>query len=707
LKTNQLNPLLRPGSVILIGIALSIGWGIRGNFGHEYGAAFAGCLAAIVTAVLSGREDWRDKVGYFALFGAIGWGFGASQSYMQVIAYTQSGHAGSQWYGFLSLFYLGFLWAALGGAGTAFAAVESKERISKIFKPLLFVFALWLIQDFIEDPLASWLEEGAKFDGTWSRHKNPLYWFDSDYLAAIFALIGVGIYDIIDRKEERNRILLPVFAIGGAIFGWLFQLLLRTTGVEGKFGSAFTYVLGDPSYINPETGKQAFEASNMLNNWPVWFGDFPQHIGWVIGLFLSVIAYFYFYGKLRNGASLFAYMSIGFLVAFMALPVLGSLFFTQFGGIRMTPPRSDNWAGITGVIAGTSIWMWRNNLKPVAVASLISGTIGGLGFAGVQFLKQVMGSFGNPKILENKGILPGTEEFNAITKSWANWQGQNWHSFLEQSYGFVNGVAIAIALGFLLTRIDIQKDNQDSAPLLAKSRWTRAFSVLIILLGLSYYNVFKNVDVWSEQLNPKIWQSVVQKADGTTETVPAQWDAPYIGRLPGVDFLHMTPSGWFNLTWALLVAGCIVIVRRHYRSPIPIIPGKSIAKGQLIFLILLWIMVVANFERALTGWSPGRLLTEWVIFVNAFIATVLVLLLPREDELVVIQPVTDFRKVYRKIWIRTISAMVISSVLFFAGIRLIYQYPDFDKINYGGNQTRFGPKATWKTSPIMKNGEHK
>jgi hypothetical protein len=707
LKTLQLNPLLRSGSIILIGIALSIGWGIRGNFGHEYGAAFAGSLAAIATAILSSRDDWRDKVGYFALFGAIGWGFGASQSYMQVIAYTQSGHAASQWYGFLSLFYMGFLWAALGGAGTAFAAVETSERISKFIKPLLFVFGMWLILDIIEDPLASWLEDGAKFDGTWSRHKNPLYWFDSDYLAAIFALAGVGLYDLWDRKDERNRLLMPLFAFVGAFAGWMIQALLRMAGMENKFGSSLTFVLGDPTYINPETGRQAFDASNMLNNWPVWFGDYPQHIGWITGLFLGIVAYFYLFGKLRNGASLIAYMSIGFLLAFLALPVLGSLFFQQYGGIRMTPPRSDSWAGITGVFAGTSLWMWKNNLRPVAVASLISGTIGGLGFAGVQFIKQVMTSFGSTKILENKGILPGSEEYTSVVRAWSNWQGQNWHSFLEQSYGFVNGVAIAIALGFLVTRMNKGKDDTVPDPGISGSRWTRAFSVLVILLGLTYFNVFKNVQVWSEQLNPKIWVSVVQNADGTKETVPAQWDAPYIGRLPGVDFLHLSPSGWFNLTWALLVIGCVIIVKRHYRSPLPLIPKKSLAKGQLIFLLLLWIMVIANFERALTGWAPGRLLTEWMIFVHSILATVLVLLLPREQESISLHKEEDLGSFYRRLWIKTIAIAAISSVIFFAGVRMIYQYPDFEKINYGGNQTRFGPKATWKTSPIMKNGEHK
>ena len=152
--------------------------------------------------------------------------------------------------------------------------------------------------------------------------------------------------------------------------------------------------------------------------------------------------------------------------------------------------------------------------------------------------------------------------------------------FLEQSYGFVNGVAIAIALGYLVTRIKIQKNDEESESGTAKVRWTRAFSVLFVLLALTYFNVFKNVAVWSEQLNPKNWQTVIQHADGSSESVPQLWDAPYIGRLPGVDFLQTTPSGWFNLTWALLTVACILIVRRHYRNPIPLIPKSSMAKGQ-------------------------------------------------------------------------------------------------------------------------------
>ena len=113
------NPLLRPTSLLTVALSLSIGWGIRGNYGHETGAMFPGALAAIAACLLSGREDWRRKGVYFGLFGMLGWGLGGSISYMQVIGYTHSGHAPSQWFGFGGLFVIGFLWAALGGAGTA------------------------------------------------------------------------------------------------------------------------------------------------------------------------------------------------------------------------------------------------------------------------------------------------------------------------------------------------------------------------------------------------------------------------------------------------------------------------------------------------------------------------------------------------------------------------------------------------------------
>ena len=706
MKHSSITSGLSKSTIFLVGLSLSIGWGIRGNFGHEYGAAFAGCLAAIAIALLSGREDWQKRAPYFALFGALGWGFGASQSYMQVLSYTESGHAISQWYGYMALFVIGFLWAGLGGAGTAFAGVASREQIVKIFRPLLFVFGAWLLLDIIEDPVAGWLQSGIDFDGNWQRHKNPLYWFDSDYLPAFFALFGVGIYDLVQRKSERNRWLLPVFIVVGALLGWGIQALLQTAGIEDSVASTLTYLQGDLSYLDPNTGQPAFKASNMLNNWPQWFGDYPQHAGWVIGMILGITAYFLHFGKFRNGASLFVYMAGGFLISFLALPVLGGIFFESYGGLRMTPPRGDNWAGIIGVFAGTSIWMWRNNLKPVAIASLISGVIGGASLAGVQWLKQLLTSFGNPRILEAKGILPGSAGFVEKTSLWANWQAQNWHSFFEQTYGFMNGIAIAVALGFIASRIKIPA-NDVSEKLKKKERRALAFSALFVMLGLTYFNVVKNVAEWASKLKPEVWKQTITDAAGNTQTVQALWDAPYIGRLPGIDFLHLTPTGWFNLTWAFLTLACLYIVHRHYKNPLPVIPKNPLAKGQIIYLIVLWIMIVANFERALVGWHPARLLTEWVITINAIIATALITTLrPNPVKIFECGP-EENQKLYRRFWMRGIAVFVISAILFVVSNRMIYHYPEYNQLNLKQYHSRFGDEASWKSRPNLKNAEHR
>jgi hypothetical protein len=37
--------------ILLCGLSVSIAWGIRGQFGHEYGAALAGALGGIVAGL--------------------------------------------------------------------------------------------------------------------------------------------------------------------------------------------------------------------------------------------------------------------------------------------------------------------------------------------------------------------------------------------------------------------------------------------------------------------------------------------------------------------------------------------------------------------------------------------------------------------------------------------------------------------------------
>src|SRR5438477_3684530 len=153
--------------IVIVALSLSIGWGIRGNFGHEYGAMIPGALAGLAAALLSGRNDWHRRAVFFAFFGALGWSFGGSISYMQVIAYTHSGHSGSVLYGFANLFVIGFLWAAIGGAGTALPAFLNRARLTEFFAPLTAIFIAWTLQDFA---VATCFPENSDF-----RQTSPLY----------------------------------------------------------------------------------------------------------------------------------------------------------------------------------------------------------------------------------------------------------------------------------------------------------------------------------------------------------------------------------------------------------------------------------------------------------------------------------------------------------------------------------------------------
>ena len=134
-------------AILLVALSLSIGWGVRGNWGHEYGAMIPGALAAMAAVLVSGRDDWYRRAGFFAFYGAVGWSFGGSISYMQVIAYTHSGDATSVIYGFACLFLIGFIWAAFGGAGTALPAFLDRQRLTELLIPAFAVFVAWAAQD--------------------------------------------------------------------------------------------------------------------------------------------------------------------------------------------------------------------------------------------------------------------------------------------------------------------------------------------------------------------------------------------------------------------------------------------------------------------------------------------------------------------------------------------------------------------------------
>ena len=450
--------------ILLCGLSLCVGWGIRGNFGHEYGAAIAGALAAMAIVLLSGREDWLRYIHFFALFGAIGWSFGGSISYMMVVGYTHSSHTPTVLYGFANLFVIGFLWAALGGAGTALPAFftesipnQSSSLLPVLFVPMCAIFIGWSLQAVVVDLIFA--------PKRMQRHESPLYWYDSDWLAALVAIVAAVIVIIIR-------------------------------------------------------------------------------------------------GRIDMGTSLILYLGVGWFVGFLLLVNVLKL--------RMTPPRGDNWAGCVGMVVGMLAYSWQYKLDGLAFVTLMSGFTGGVAFSFGQLLKLI-------------GIKTGLQT--------------NWHSVMEQLQGLLFGVGIVITFGLILNRTPTL-DLNPTFP-----RWIEMFTVFCVLIVLTYLNYRKAGQTWVDSID-----SLPERMFG----------------LPVIGWLRHSRGwiGWFELFYFALSIMLIVVLAVNLRDPISFISLQWMGKGQLLYLVFLWWVVVINFERALVNFSPGRMITEGTIILNAVICTV-------------------------------------------------------------------------------------
>ena len=103
------------GSLLLPALALALGWGVRGVFGHERGAALAGGLAALALAVAPG-SPLRPRAGWLLAAGAAGFAFGGLETYGQTVWLTEGpSRAHTYWWGMLGLALKGGVWMGLGG----------------------------------------------------------------------------------------------------------------------------------------------------------------------------------------------------------------------------------------------------------------------------------------------------------------------------------------------------------------------------------------------------------------------------------------------------------------------------------------------------------------------------------------------------------------------------------------------------------------
>jgi len=187
-------------SILLVGMSLATAWAVRGQFGHEQGAGWAGAIGALALVFLSRREDWYQRIFTVALASAAGWGMGGMISYGQVVGYGRSISFPNAFYGLLMLFVIGGLFGLMGGGLTGLTLESTKEKrvnwaglfAEMVAGGLIFYgFFVMQLEVFMTPPRAeNWaIILGAGVAMIWYMVRNGFY---SSLRVALYTMLGAG-----------------------------------------------------------------------------------------------------------------------------------------------------------------------------------------------------------------------------------------------------------------------------------------------------------------------------------------------------------------------------------------------------------------------------------------------------------------------------------------------------------------------------------
>ena len=106
----------RVGRSLFVALAVGLGWGIRGDFGHLVGAMYPGAALALGFAYVSGQRSLFLWMPILAGVSGLAIGSGGMMSYGILHGYAKSDTLINYGYGFLTLFLQGSAWGVFGGA---------------------------------------------------------------------------------------------------------------------------------------------------------------------------------------------------------------------------------------------------------------------------------------------------------------------------------------------------------------------------------------------------------------------------------------------------------------------------------------------------------------------------------------------------------------------------------------------------------------
>jgi hypothetical protein len=413
--------------IVLSGLAMSVGWGFRGDYGHEAGAMVPGALLALSICLASGRQDWWQRATIMAVCGAIGWAFGGQMSYGRVVGYTASSLLPDVAYGFASLFLIGGLWAGIGSAILAFSVTKSRSYLESFAWPLVTLWLVWFAMDITG--LTEWLAQ------TWSFN-------DTDWYAALSALLVAIVYAVIIPRHRRACFFIILLA-----GGWL----------------------------------------------------------------------------------------------------AGYIILTELLGLRMTPPRSDNWSACVGMFIAIICYLTYQKNQAALKVTLYGFLAGGIGFS--------VGDFVN---------MLGRAQWGPIGSLTAL-QDLDYWKWMEQLFGLIMGIGVGWIFLKSLRRNLIPPEEDKSDGIL------NTLGLVFLLIVMMWNNLYKNVRNWAK------------------------------GNHIPENFFGIKTYWWFLLVGMLISAIVLVAIIKYRRQKLPLAPSSAFGRGQLLFLVILWVAIIGAFMQAFPG----------------------------------------------------------------------------------------------------------
>ena len=187
-------------SLLVVAMSFGTAWAVRGQFGHEQGAAWAAGIGGLALVLVSQRNEWYQRILSVTLASAVGWGMGGMISYGIVVGYGRSDSFLNAAYGLLMLFVIGGLYGLIGGGltgltleSTSAKKVKWGQLISEMVAGGLVAYAFLVMQlEILMTPPRSeaWAFcFGAGLAMLWHMARNG---YKSSLKVAFITMIGAG-----------------------------------------------------------------------------------------------------------------------------------------------------------------------------------------------------------------------------------------------------------------------------------------------------------------------------------------------------------------------------------------------------------------------------------------------------------------------------------------------------------------------------------